>query len=97
MAPDMFYAAAIMQQKEIYYGNGDMNQIIKMLTTMDPTIRGFKDLPNKLFLIKHGHIFKSGILPSLYDPDEPDTKKMIDHFSISDSDKIKLSKDKGQA
>jgi len=97
VAPDILYAAAMMREKELYYGQGDFLVIIKMLSTQNPYSESYRDVPNKLFMIKHGHIFKNGVFPSLYDPSAVTPDASLTHSSIDQDKKVKLSKDKGEA
>ena len=59
LAPDMFYAAALMTQNKLYYGNGDFKQCIEMLQQENNP--DFKDVANKLVLLKTGHLYQKGL------------------------------------
>lgn len=57
-APDMFYAAAMMKQNEMFFGKGDFTNTIGVLqTTRSPS---FKKIGNKLVLLKTGHLYRKG-------------------------------------
>lgn len=55
-----------------------MKACIEMLCKLDPKDNDFKDVANKLIILKYGYMFKKGVVPSQ---------------NISESDKIKLHKD----
>ena len=54
----MFYAAAIMLQNHMLIGRGDFLKVIKTLQVKNSA--EFKDIANKLVLIKTGHLYRKG-------------------------------------
>ena len=55
---------------------------------------GYKDLGNKLALLKHGYIFKKGILPDLEDPEAKYTDFNVEN--LPNSDKLSVYFDKNR-
>ena len=67
MAPDFLYAACMMKANNIFFGKGDFQNIIDVLKTKKSG--QYKDIGNKLALVKTGRLYKNGILPDLNDPE----------------------------
>ena len=65
IAPDFVYAAVMMRENGIFFGRGDFQNIIGLLK--DKKTATYKDIANKLALIKTGRLYKKGILPDLND------------------------------
>ena len=65
IAPDFVYAAVMMRENGIFFGRGDFQNIIGLLK--DKKTDTYKDIANKLALIKTGRLFKKGVLPDLND------------------------------
>lgn len=59
LAPNVFYAAEIMSAMYFRYGNGDFSAILKLIATRKD--QNFKDLSNKLALVKYGILYPSNI------------------------------------
>ena len=59
LAPNFIYAAAMMKQNGIFFGKGDFQNIIDVLKSKQSA--KYKDMGNKLCLIKTGAIFKKGV------------------------------------
>ena len=66
-----------------------------MLSTQDPEAQGYLDVPNKLFMIKHGHIFAKGLFPSLFDLNAEVPDSALTHEDVDEERKIQVSKDQG--
>lgn len=67
MAPDVFYATSMMKQNKVFFGNGDFKKTIVMLQNhQNPN---FKDIGNKLVLLKTGHLYHKNMQPDLNDED----------------------------
>jgi len=67
LAPDFVYAACMMKQNGIFFGKGDFQNILDLLKAKKSN--QYKDIGNKLALIKTGRLYKKGILPDLNDAD----------------------------
>lgn len=65
----MFYAAAIMAQNPMLFGEGEFLKVMKILEVKKST--EFKDIANKLVLIKTGHLYRKGIQIDV-NSDDPD-------------------------
>jgi len=56
-----------MKEEGLSFGAGDFAGLLNQLTNGLSHL--CEDIPNKLFLVKYGSIFKKGVLPDLLDPD----------------------------
>lgn len=54
-APDMFYAAALMIQNKLFCGKGDLKKFVDILGKRRSS--EYKDIANKLVLLKTGHLY----------------------------------------
>lgn len=52
-APDVFTAVVIMKSNPMFFGKGDFQAVIKVLSTQ---ANGFKDVARKLHVLKHGFL-----------------------------------------
>jgi hypothetical protein len=68
-APDVYYAAAMMLESPLYFGAGDFSRILQVLEKEKSA--KFKDIGNKLVLIKTQHLYRKGIQFDIND-DSPD-------------------------
>jgi len=92
-APDQFYAAAIMKQNELFFGRGDFKKMVLLLAAQKR--EGFKDIANKLAMIKTGYFYRKGIQADVNDEDK--NNKGISLFKgakIEDVDRMALFSDK---
>lgn len=85
-APDEFMAAVIMKESNIAYGSGQVQAVIDTLCEKDPKEIDFKRIADKLYLLKHGYIFKKGVKPGKFVPDH-EKIKLIDDAHTSTSEK----------
>lgn len=67
VAPDQYYAAAMMKGNNMFYGNGDFKKCMKILMTKKSA--DFKDVGNKLVMLKTGHLYHTSKQVSVDDPD----------------------------
>ena len=67
MAPDFVYAAVMMRENKTFFGKGDFQNIIDILKTKKSS--QYKDVGNKLALIKTGALFRKGVLPDINNPE----------------------------
>lgn len=63
LAPDHFTAAHIMKNNQVFTGRGDFTKILDILTK--ELSDDFKDIGNKLVLIKTGYLYRKGIQPDI--------------------------------
>ena len=85
MAPDFLYAACMMKANNIFFGKGDFQNIIDVLKTKSSP--QYKDIGNKLALVKTGCLYKKGVLPDLNDAESAGIPTKVianesDFFSI---------------
>jgi hypothetical protein len=52
MAPNFIYAAVIMKNNKMFFGKGDFSNILNVLKLIRSD--GFRDIGNKLLLVKEG-------------------------------------------
>jgi len=69
LAPDHFAAAAIMRRNRMLYGSGDFHRLLELLSKNESKNKGYKDIANKLVLIKTGHLYYKGIQVDVNDQD----------------------------
>ncbi len=93
MAPDHIYAAAMMKENSVLFGAGDFQNIIDILKLKNSP--QYKDIGNKLALVKTGRFYKKGILPDINDPEGEGIPAQVDHPNQADF--FDVYKDKGRA
>ena len=65
IAPDYVYAACLMRGEGVFFGKGDFQKLVDLLKLSKN--KNFKDIANKLAMVKTGRLFKKGVLPDLND------------------------------
>jgi hypothetical protein len=63
LAPDVFYAAHIMHNNEVFFGKGDVKRILDILKTTKSD--KFKDIANKLAMLRQGYLYHKSIQPDV--------------------------------
>lgn len=92
LAPDMFYAAALMQKSSIYYGAGDFRKCIELIeTSSNPD---FKDVANKLVLFKSGHLYHKSMQVDVNDANENEGIKLYKGETVEESKRTAVFTDK---
>ena len=56
LAPNVFYAAHIMNNNMVYFGNGGIKQILDILKTKKWD--AFKDIGRKLAMLRDGYLYQ---------------------------------------
>eukprot|EP00356_Strombidium_inclinatum_P011571 CAMPEP_0170484894 /NCGR_PEP_ID=MMETSP0208-20121228/4261_1 /TAXON_ID=197538 /ORGANISM="Strombidium inclinatum, Strain S3" /LENGTH=439 /DNA_ID=CAMNT_0010758357 /DNA_START=16 /DNA_END=1335 /DNA_ORIENTATION=- len=84
LAPDQFYAALMMKHENMFFGRGDFQKILNLLQTRKSA--EFKDIANKLVLVKRGYLAKKEMCQDLNAEEEkveaveyqvPETAKFV--------------------
>ena len=70
-APDQFYAASMIKDDCLKYGNGDFQAIVSLLCKNNAQNHGYRDVANKLNLVRHGYLFEKGVLQELEGENDP--------------------------
>jgi hypothetical protein len=91
LAPDVFYAAHIMNNNEVFFGKGDVKRILDILKTRKSD--KFKDIGNKLAMLRQGYLYHQGIQTDINDPDITGVKD-ITASEVSDAHKVQIFSDK---
>lgn len=99
LAPDVFYAAHIMNNNEFFFGKGDVKVILDILKAKKAEKFGFKDIGNKLAMLRQGYLFHKSIQPDVNEEiDENDSgAPVVNHIvasEVTDSHKVQIFSDK---
>lgn len=94
LAPDHFTAAIMMKENDIFFGRGDFTKVLDILS--QELSDDFKDVGNKLALIKTGYLYRKGIQPDI---NQSNSDGIIAHDSQfkkmpGDDDRMPLFSDK---
>lgn len=76
----------------MYIGTGDFNSVIAKLAKNNAIQAGYKDIYNKLRLLKHGYLFKKHVMDQI-----TEGGTLVDEDLIADSDKLKVFQDKNRS
>ena len=65
-APDFLYAACMMKSNPIFFGRGDYQRVLDLLK--HARRHTYRDIGNKLILLKQGRLYKQAIQADEQDP-----------------------------
>ena len=89
-APDFIYAAAMMRQEAVFFGRGDFQNILEVLKTQKSP--AYKDIGNKLAVIKQACLYKKGIQADINDP-ESGGREMHEAGAVNAADQLAIYSD----
>ena len=99
LAPDVFYAAHIMNNNEVFFGKGDVKAILDILKVKKAEKFGFKDIGNKLAMLRQGYLYHKSIQPDVNadidesGPGAPVVNAIV-ASELSDAHKVQIFSDK---
>ena len=97
-APDQFMAAVIMKKNEFFFGRGDFQNAIDLLTKGKNL--SYKDIANKLVMLKTGFFWAKGIQADINQEDTDEFKNpgilIFRGQKFEEKQRVKLYSDKSR-